>query len=264
MALSMPHVLRVSMRTKIDLNTFFKIYFESKTGQRNSLAFCVSNSIKLVICSFELDLYTVNTMTQWVITYISTHGYFGVFVLMIAENLFPPIPSEVILPFVGQSIAKGELNFLLALFVASIGSLIGTSFWFLLGWFASTEKLEKFIKKYGGYVAISLRDFKKATKFFEKYEVPAVIFGRMLPGVRSVISIPAGSVRMKWRLFLAYSLIGTVIWNICLMTFGYIVLNDFSVVEQYMKPVSDGIIYLFIAIYIVQVVRFVLNKEGRS
>jgi membrane protein DedA with SNARE-associated domain len=203
-------------------------------------------------------------MAEAVINFITQNGYLGVFILMFAENVFPPIPSEVILPFIGHSVAKGELSFFVALFVASIGSFLGTLFWFALGWFAPAAKLEKFFRKYGGYVAISGKDFRKATGFFVKYEIPAVFFGRMIPGVRSVISIPAGSVRMSFKKFVAYSLGGLVLWNTTLMTIGYYALSDYTVVEKYMKPIGDAIIYLFIFVYVVQVIRFVLDKEGRS
>jgi membrane protein DedA with SNARE-associated domain len=211
-----------------------------------------------------VGLYTETTMAEAVINFISQHGYWGAFLLMFAENVFPPIPSEVVLPFIGHSVAKGEMNFTLALLVASIGSFLGTLFWFALGWFAPAAKLEKFFRKYGGYVAISGKDFHKATGFFVKYEVPAVFFGRMIPGVRSVISIPAGSVRMSFKKFVFYSLGGLIIWNTMLMSFGYFALNDYTVVEKYMQPIGDAIIYLFILVYVVQVVRFVLDKEGRA
>ncbi len=203
-------------------------------------------------------------MTEAVINFISLHGYLGVFILMVAENIFPPIPSEVVLPFVGHSVAKGELNFILALLVASVGSFLGTLFWFALGWFAPAAKLEKFFRKYGGYVAISGKDFHKATSFFVKYEIPAVFFGRMIPGVRSMISIPAGSVRMNFKKFVVYSFAGLFIWNTALMSIGYFALSDYSIVETYMKPIGDAIIYFFILVYVVQVIRFILDKEGRS
>ena len=141
-------------------------------------------------------------MSEWIIAYIASHGYFGVIVLMFAENVFPPIPSEVILPFVGQSIAQGNLNFALALLAATTGSVLGTFLWFLLAWFVPATLLEKFLERYGGYVAVSKQDFHKATLYFEKYEILAVFFGRMIPAVRSMISIPAGCVRMNMKIFL--------------------------------------------------------------
>lgn len=201
-------------------------------------------------------------MSEWIISYIATHGYLGVLVLMFAENIFPPIPSEVILPFIGKSVAQGDLNFTLALITATLGALLGTFFWFLVGWFVPALKLEKFLRKYGGYIAISHRDFHKATRFFEKYEIPAVFFSRMIPAVRSVISIPAGCVRMNVRTFLMYSFMGTLIWNTALILVGFFLLGDYTVVEKYMNPIADGIIYLFIALYVVQVVRFLYQRSN--
>lgn len=196
-------------------------------------------------------------MTEWIITFIASHGYGGVIVLMVAENIFPPIPSEIILPFVGQSIAQGDLNLYLAVLAATTGSIIGTFFWFLIGWFVSVQKLEAFLRKYGAYVAISYKDFHKASQFFEKYEIPAVFFGRMLPAVRSVISLPAGSVRMDIKKFILYSFIGSLLWNVTLITTGYYLLNDFMKVEKYINPVANVVIYLLIALYIIQIIRFV-------
>lgn len=199
-------------------------------------------------------------MSEWIILYIATHGYLGVIVLMFAENVFPPIPSEVILPFIGQSVAQGDMSFTLALAAATFGALLGTFVWFLVGWYAPAEKLEKFLRRYGGYVAISHRDFHKATKFFEKYEIQAVFFGRMIPAVRSVISIPAGCVRMSLRKFILYSALGSIIWNTALVSTGYFLLNDFVVVEKYMNPIADFIIYLFILLYVLQVLRFIWQR----
>jgi len=203
-------------------------------------------------------------MSEWIISFIDTNGYVGVLVLMFVENIFPPIPSEVILPFIGRSVAQGDLNFILALVFATTGALFGTLFWFLIGWFVPAEKLEKFLQKYGVYVAISHKDFNKASRFFEKYEVPAVFFGRMIPAVRSVISIPAGCVRMHLRKFLLYSALGSVIWNTTLISVGYFMLNDFAVVEKYMNPVADFIIYLFIGLYLLQVLRFMWQRFTES
>ena len=156
-------------------------------------------------------------MSTWIITFITTYSYAGVFLLMVAENIFPPIPSEVVLPFIGHAVAEGEMNFGLALLAATLGSILGTCVWFLIGWLVPVERLARFLRLYGGYIAITERDFLKATSLFSKFKVPVVFFGRMVPGVRSVISIPAGSVHMNPRTFILYSLAGSAIWNATLM-----------------------------------------------
>ncbi len=200
-------------------------------------------------------------MAEGILAFISEYGYGAVFLLMVVENVFPPIPSEVILPFVGYSAAIGEINLLLALLVATLGSLLGTSLWFAVGWLVPLPILEQFFRRFGGYVAIELRDFQKAVAFFHRYERYVVVFARLLPGVRSVISIPAGCVRMDPKTFLLFTTIGTLLWNTLLILGGFFVLDEFPLVEELMAPVADGIIYLFILLYVVQVIRFTYRRR---
>jgi membrane protein DedA with SNARE-associated domain len=199
-------------------------------------------------------------MAEAILMFISNYGYVAVFVLMVLENIFPPIPSEVILPFVGYSAAMGQLNFVLALCVATLGALVGTLFWFAVGWLVPLAQLERFFKRYGGYVAIEYRDFKRAVTFFTKYEKIVIFTGRLMPGVRSVISIPAGCVRMSPKLFLLLSFLGALLWNTMLMLGGFFILDDFALVEKYMEPIANGIIYVFIGLYVFQVARFMYRR----
>lgn len=199
-------------------------------------------------------------MSDAILSFISGQGYVAIVILMIAENIFPPIPSEVILPFIGHLVATGELSFIPAIVAATLGALIGTSFWFAIGWLVPTPTLERFFARYGGYVAIDIKDFQAAVRFFTRFQVLAVLFGRMIPAVRSVISIPAGCVRMRPATFFLFSLIGTLIWNTLLITIGFLILDDFTIVDAYMSPIADIIIYVFIAVYLLQVLRFMIRR----
>ncbi len=199
-------------------------------------------------------------MADAIFSFITEYGYVAVFFLMVLENVFPPIPSEVILPFIGYAAAQGQLNLVIAVCVATLGSLLGTCLWFLVGWLVPATTLENFFRKYGGFVAIELKDFQLAVRTFTRFERTAVFVGRFIPGVRSVISIPAGSVRMPVKLFLILSLCGTFIWNTLLMLIGFFILGDFSVVEAYMAPVTDIILLGFLLLYILQVIRFILRR----
>lgn len=199
-------------------------------------------------------------MADAIFSFITEYGYVAVFFLMVLENVFPPIPSEVILPFIGYAAAEGQINLVLALGVATLGSLFGTSLWFLVGWLVPATALENFFRKYGGFVAIELKDFQLAVATFTRFERTAVFVGRLIPGVRSVISIPAGSVRMPVKLFLTLSLCGTLLWNTMLILIGYFVLADFSLVETYMAPVTDIVLFGFLLLYILQVIRFVVRR----
>ena len=195
-------------------------------------------------------------MTDAIVHFMSQQGYLAVFLLMVAENLFPPIPSEVILPYVGHLAATGEMNVFLAFLTAVLGSLIGTSIWFMVGWLVPVDALKRFFARYGGYIAITVKDFEAGARFFERHERAAVFFGRMIPAVRSVISIPAGSVRMPPKSFLLISLAGIFLWNAALITIGYWALSDVHLVERYVNPISDLVLLAFILAYVVQVVRF--------
>ena len=195
--------------------------------------------------------------------FINAHGYFGVFMLMFIENIIPAIPSEIVLPFIGHAVASSEMNFFIALICATAGSMLGTMVWFAVGWYLSADQLEKFLRKYGGYVAISAKDFHKARNFFTRYEIPAVFFGRMLPIIRGVISIPAGSVRMPLRTFLFYSILGSLIWNGGLMYLGSAIFTDFTVADEYLKPITKIMIYGFIALYGLHVIRFAYKSNRR-
>ncbi len=202
-------------------------------------------------------------MAETIFTVIASGGYLGVFVLMVLENVFPPIPSEVILPFVGLSIANGTLAAVPALAAATAGSVVGTTLWFLLGWVVSKERLKVFFTHYGAYVAISVEDFESATELFKRYQIPAVFFGRMIPTVRSVISIPAGTVHMRFAAFLFLTTLGAALWNSLLMYCGYVLYQDFSAIEAYIDPVADGIILLFLFSYLAQILRFHLRRRRR-
>jgi membrane protein DedA with SNARE-associated domain len=186
-------------------------------------------------------------MMNFATQFITDFGYVGVFLLMVFEQVIPAIPSEIVLPFIGHAVASNDMNFFVTLCVATAGSVVGTSFWFLIGWHLPADKLEKFLRKYGVYAAISVKDFHKARMFFTHYEVPAVFFGRMIPVIRGVISIPAGSVRMGLKPFFFYTTLGSLVWNGGLMYLGSAIFTDFTAAEVYLKPVTTILVYSFVA-----------------
>ncbi len=201
-------------------------------------------------------------MADVIAEYIASSSYLGVFALMVLENVFPPIPSEIILPFVGFSIANGTLSAVPAVLAATAGSVLGTALWFLLGWFVSTDRLLRFFARYGAYVAISANDFTRAANLFKRYEIPAVFLGRMVPTVRSVVSIPAGSVRMRPLRFLFFTTLGTLLWNALLIGGGYILHDDIGVIEAYLNPVANTVIILIVLSYLFQITLFHIRKRS--
>ncbi len=203
-------------------------------------------------------------MGEFIVSMIASGGYLGIVALMILENVFPPLPSELILPFIGLLVAQGTFSLPLAIFSATVGSVVGTSLWFLLGWFVSVPRITSFLERYGTYIAISVDDFTKATNLFKRFQIPAVLFGRMMPTVRSVISVPAGCIRMSIPAFLFFTCLGSLIWNTALIFAGSKLLGNFEVIEHYLNPVTNAVVGFFVLAYVLQVVRFHFFKNHKT
>jgi membrane protein DedA with SNARE-associated domain len=161
-------------------------------------------------------------MEQWIISLMSQFGYFGVFFLIFVENIFPPIPSEVILAFGGFATTIPEYNMSVigVILAATLGSVAGAVVLYWIGYKFNVEVIEAFVAKWGHILRLKVEDIEKAGKWFEKHGIAAVFFCRMVPVLRSLISIPAGMAEMKFRTFLLYTVLGTLIWNIILVYAG--------------------------------------------
>jgi membrane protein DedA with SNARE-associated domain len=179
-------------------------------------------------------------MTDWIINWLESFGYAGIFCLMIVEHVFPPIPSEVIMPFSGF-ISSRNANISLGLVIAfgSLGSLIGASAWYLLGRLVDQRQIVTWTKHYGHWISLKPKDIQKATTFFQKGSSHWVVgLGRIVPGVRTYVSIPAGLSDMPIVPYLVYSAIGTVIWTGLLAIAGYLLGEQFQRVREVLSPIS--------------------------
>lgn len=201
-------------------------------------------------------------MFDWIIGIIDGSGYFGIFFLLVLENIFPPIPSELIIPLTGYSAAQGELNVFLVIIVATLGSVVGAFPWYYLGNFFGLDRLKKMSLSYGRLLTLSPEDIEAAAKWFNLHGRVAVLFGRLIPGVRTLISVPAGIASMPLPTFLLYTTIGSAIWNTALVFLGYFLGTQHELVSGYIGPISDAIIFLMIAIYIYRVVTFGRKKKN--
>jgi membrane protein DedA with SNARE-associated domain len=199
-------------------------------------------------------------MSDFIIASIDATGYWGIFGLMLLENVFPPIPSELILPFVGFLVFDGVLNIYVAILVATLGAFLGALLWYMLGRFLSVERIRYFLTHYGVYVAISVEDFEWAERLFSRFQIPAVFLGRLLPTVRTVISVPAGSINMPIPTFVTFTILGTLVWNLILIGAGMWLRVEYEKVEAYIEPVTNLLIVLIVGIYVAQVVRFHLQR----
>jgi membrane protein DedA with SNARE-associated domain len=177
-------------------------------------------------------------MVAWINNLMSSLGYWGIGLLMFLENLFPPIPSELIMPLAGFTVAKGQMDFGLAVTAGTIGTMLGTYAWYYLGRLVNYQRLETWTNRYGRWLGISSQDIDRVNNWFNKHGRKAVFFGRMVPGIRTLISLPAGINNMPFTTFTIYSAVGTLIWTIALTGAGFLLGENYSLIEKYLAPIS--------------------------
>lgn len=199
-------------------------------------------------------------MLKWIMQVISSTGYVGIVFLMFAENVFPPIPSEVIVPLAGFMVSKGELAFVGVVIAGTIGSVLGSLPFYYIGRKIEEKRLRQLTQKYGRWLTISEDDIDRSKKWFDKYGGWTVFFCRLIPGIRSLISLPAGIEQMNTISFILCSAAGMALWTTILTAAGYLLRNNFEKVEDYLDPVVYLIIGALIAAYIYRVIRW----KGKS
>lgn len=187
-------------------------------------------------------------------------GYFGVAFLILIENIFPPIPSEVILTFGGFMTTTTELNIPWMIVAATIGAVGGAAILYGVGTLLDVERLDKIIDKYGNILRITHADIHKADSWFDRYGFWTVFFCRFVPLIRSLISLPAGMANMNFGLFLLFTTIGTLIWNTVLIYLGAAVGSQWETIVHYMDIYSN-IAYVIIAVIGIAVIIWYIRKR---
>jgi membrane protein DedA with SNARE-associated domain len=198
-------------------------------------------------------------MAQWVIDTIQSTGYFGIVLLMFLENIFPPIPSELIMPLAGYMVAEGKQNLAGVILAGTVGSVMGALPLYYAGYFLGEERLKAFADKHGRWLTVSREDLERAKKWFDRHGKMAVLLCRLVPALRSLISIPAGIARMNLALFLFYTAMGASLWTALLTGAGYLLGAKFETVGEYLNPMSYVIVGVILFSYIIRVV-----KQGRK
>lgn len=163
-----------------------------------------------------------NSLAAWVQDVIEQLGYLGVALLVVLENVFPPIPSEIVLPFAGFVALRGTNSVALMILFATFGSVIGALIMYWIAAVIGDDRLHAFTRKFGKWVQIREVDLTKAEEWFDRHAMAAVLIGRCVPLIRSVVSIPAGFRRMKLVPYVVYTFIGSLAWNIALVGAGAI------------------------------------------
>lgn len=201
-------------------------------------------------------------MVEWIIRTMESLGYLGIGLLMFLENLFPPIPSELIMPLAGFTVAKGNMQMVPAIAAGVIGTVIGAFPWYYAGMVLGEKRLMDLADKYGKWLTISSRDIEKAIAWFNQYGGRAVFICRLVPGVRTLISLPAGISRMNFGMFLLYSTLGTIIWTSLLTYAGFLLGDNYDRVDEYLGPVSKIVLLTLVVAFGVWVWRRKQNQRS--
>ena len=187
---------------------------------------------------------------DWITETVSQGGYVGITLMMLAENIFPPIPSELIMPLAGFVAARGELNPVLVVLAGTLGSVLGALPWYYAGLWLGEERVCAFAARHGRWLTLGEKEIGQAIRWFERHGRIAVLIGRLVPTVRTLISLPAGMARMPLLPFLLYSSIGTLAWTAALTGAGYLLESEYQRVGGYVDLVSKAIIGLIVLIYL--------------
>ncbi|MER2508779.1 MAG: DedA family protein [Amaricoccus sp.] len=182
-------------------------------------------------------------MEQWIIEVIGAFGYVGIFLLMLAENVFPPIPSEVIMPVAGLAVGAGRMSFTVVLLAAIAGTLLGNLPWYLIARLVGRQRFLELTARWGKYAAVKPADVQAAIAWFDRHGSKAVLLGRLAPGVRTLISIPAGLSEMPFGRFLLLSTIGSAVWITFLLLAGVILHDNWHTIADIIGPLGT----LFVA-----------------
>ena len=192
-----------------------------------------------------------------------TLAYLTICLAMFLENIIPPIPSEIIMPLGGFFVYQQKLNFYILVFWGLFGTILGSLPWYYLGRLVNEKRLSNFLDKKGKYLGISSNDLIKSKRWFEKYGVSLVFWGRLVPGVRTLISVPAGIELMPLRKFLIWTTFGSFIWVALLTYAGFVFGENYPIIETYFDQikvyVKPILIVIFLYFLIKLINRFIKN-----
>lgn len=203
-------------------------------------------------------------MFNIIVDTVESSGYLGIFFLMLLENVFPPIPSELIMPLAGFIAARGDLNALLVVLAGTAGSIAGTLPWYYAGIKLSECRLEELADRHAWWSTVTAADIRHASDWFAKHGHAAVLGGRLVPAIRSIISVPAGVAGMPLRQFLLYSIAGSLLWTGILTAAGFLLNAKYGEVARYLDPATKGIIGLLLAMYLYRLVRQLARRKRPS
>ena len=195
-------------------------------------------------------LRVMDSISSWVLEAIGSLGYVGIALLMCLENLFPPIPSELIMPLAGVLAAEGDLSLTAAIAAGSAGSLLGQSAWYGLGRKVGERRLKQLAERRGRWLTVSPDDLDRARDWLLRHGAWALLLGRLVPTIRTLISLPAGVAVVPFWQFLLFSAIGTTAWTAALTMAGYLLRAQFTRIDDVLGPVSTTIVIVLVGWYL--------------
>ncbi|MBP1913488.1 DedA family protein [Lederbergia galactosidilytica] len=199
-------------------------------------------------------------MDTWIIEIMEKFGYVGILFLITIENVFPPIPSEVILTFGGFMTTSSDLTIMGVVWFATLGSVIGAVILYGVGFLVNPSRIEKTVDRWGYLLRLKKEDIQRAEIWFQKHGSKTVFFCRFIPLIRSLISIPAGMARMPFIPFFLLTALGTLIWNMVLVSIGAAVGESWTKIVEIMD-VYSYIVYIGLAILLIIVIGIFLKKK---
>jgi len=189
----------------------------------------------------------LNAIKIWVEQIISSMGYVGLYLVMFLENVFPPIPSEVVLPLAGSLTLTGRFSIFWITVIGMMGSLTGAFLFYGLGKWLGEPRVRTIIEKYGRYALLSTNDLDRSLEWFDKYDDWVIFFSRMVPIVRSLISIPAGIASMNITKFSFFTILGTALWSFLLALGGRLLGEQWPLIAEFINTYQNIVLVIAIA-----------------
>ncbi|MBF7015214.1 DedA family protein (plasmid) [Novosphingobium resinovorum] len=195
-------------------------------------------------------------MTEWITGIVEKLGYWAIALLMLLENVFPPIPSEVIMPLAGYTAADGGLNLALVILSGTLGTVAGAAFWWWLAGKYGERRLKALADRHGRWLTLSADEIDRIDDWFDRHGSWAIPLAHVVPGLRTLISIPAGMFGTRFARFIVLTTSGSAVWNSLLAGAGYLLGKQFSAVDRYLGPAGLGIMGAVLLYYIYRVITF--------
>ena len=217
-----------------------------------------------------MNLFFINIISsipEYISKAVETNSiiaYLVICMAMFLENIIPPIPSEIIMPLGGFFVYQQKLNFYVLVFWGLLGTIAGSLPWYYLGRLVNEKRLSNFLDKRGKYVGITSDDLAKSKRWFDKYGVTLVFWGRLVPGIRTLISVPAGMELMPLRKFLIWTTFGSLIWVTLLTYAGYIFGENYTIIETYLDQIKYFVKPILLLVLFYFLIKFFLRFYKRN